>query len=174
MSKVLEEAREKYPNYEIIGDSNVARIAAPDSRYSTESLIGILIDIHHLAKSDYLVCTFSSQLCRMAYELMQTMHPDASHRFKSLDDIYFFPVQLPHYHEAILPHHPANRTNEIRMDVGDLIEVLGNHWNGFLKGKNKRTNQIGLLPSFKVVDKIVSVKLPTYSNVKVEDFVDDE
>lgn len=108
----------------------------------------------------------------MAYELMQTMHPDAAHRFKSLDDTYFFPGQWPHFHEAILPHNPLNRTNEIQIQVGDLIFVAGNHWNGFLMGRNKRTNQTGLFPSFKVVDKIVTAKFPLYSNVKVEDFID--
>ena len=65
-------------------------------------------DIHMLSISDFLVCTFSSQVnqqnarflkliiklnvmaqvCRIAYELMQQHHVDASDRFKSLDDIW--------------------------------------------------------------------------------------
>ena len=62
-----------------------------------------------LSISDFLVCTFSSQVnhknarflkliiklnvmaqvCRIAYELMQQHHVDASDRFKSLDDIWW-------------------------------------------------------------------------------------
>jgi hypothetical protein len=36
------------------------------------------------------------QVCRAAYELMQTRHGDASQRFKSLDDVYYFGGQRGH------------------------------------------------------------------------------
>ncbi len=35
-------------------------------------------------------------MCRLAYEIMQTLHADASARFKSLDDIYYYGGQGPH------------------------------------------------------------------------------
>lgn len=104
-------------------------------------------------------------MCRIAYELMQTLHPDASQRFKSLDDIYFFAGQNDHNRIAVLPHHPPNN-DEIEMNVGDLIGIAGNHWNGFSKGRNTRTNQIGIFPSFKTIDTIETAKFPEYSNVK--------
>lgn len=63
--KVIEEARKKYPNYEIIGDSDVARMAAVSTRYTDSSLNGIVMDIHLLSLCDHLVCTFSSQVCRV-------------------------------------------------------------------------------------------------------------
>jgi len=44
------------------GDTNVAKSAQVDTRYRTESLKGVLLDIHFLSLSDYLVCTFSSQV----------------------------------------------------------------------------------------------------------------
>lgn len=34
-------------------------------------------------------------ISRMAYEIMQTLHPYGSQRFKSLDDIYSFNGQRP-------------------------------------------------------------------------------
>ncbi|XP_031629119.1 alpha-(1,6)-fucosyltransferase [Contarinia nasturtii] len=163
--KVIDEARNKYPQYEIIGDPNAARTASLSTRYTDSSLYGIILDIHLLSISDYLVCTFSSQVCRVAYEIMQTMYPDASHRFKSLDDIYYYGGQNSHNREAVLAHHPNNH-EEIYMNVGDLIGVAGNHWDGFSKGRNTRTNQIGLFPSFKVVDKVETAEFPKYSNVK--------
>lgn len=163
--KVIDEARSKYPHYDVVGDPDVAKIAAVSTRYTDSSLNGIILDIHLLSLSDYLVCTFSSQVCRVAYEIMQTMYPDASNRFKSLDDIYYYGGQNAHNREVVLPHNPKNH-DEIHMRKGDLIGVAGNHWNGFSKGKNVRTNQVGLFPSFKVNDKIEVVDLPTYPNVK--------
>ncbi|KAJ6636091.1 Alpha-(1,6)-fucosyltransferase [Pseudolycoriella hygida] len=163
--KVIEEARRKYPSYDIIGDPDVARMAAVSTRYTDSSLNGIIMDIHLLSMCDFLVCTFSSQVCRVAYEIMQAMYPDASNRFKSLDDIYYYGGQNAHNREAVLPHRPKNH-DEIFMNVGDSVGVAGNHWDGFSKGKNERTNQAGLFPSFKVIDKVETADFPKYSNIK--------
>lgn len=54
----------RYPNYEILGDQSIAKLAAVATRYSDNSLFGIVIDIHFLSLSDYLVCTFSSQVSK--------------------------------------------------------------------------------------------------------------
>lgn len=78
--QVIEEIRQDYPDYIVIGDPSISRSASVASRYSDESLRGIVLDIILLARSDHLVCTFSSQVCRVAYEIMQTMHTDASDR----------------------------------------------------------------------------------------------
>lgn len=160
--KVLEDARNKYNDYEIIGDTDVARMAAVSTRYTDSSLNGIIFDIYMLANCDFLVCTFSSQVCRVAYEIMQTLYPDASNRFKSLDDIYYYGGQNTHNRQVVIAHASKNH-DELQLKVGDLVGVAGNHWDGFSKGKNTRTNQIGLFPSFKVVDKVDTVKLPIYS-----------
>uniref|UniRef100_A0A1B0GKV9 Alpha-(1,6)-fucosyltransferase n=2 Tax=Lutzomyia longipalpis TaxID=7200 RepID=A0A1B0GKV9_LUTLO len=163
--KVIDEAKSSYPHYEIIGDPNVARMAAVSSRYTDFSLNGIIMDTHLLSLSDYLVCTFSSQVCRVAYEIMQTLHlEDATQRFKSLDDIYYYGGQNAHNRRAVIPHSPRN-SREITIQKNDLISIAGNHWNGFSKGKNTRTNQMGLFPSFKVVDKVEVAEFPTYKTV---------
>ncbi|XP_077299866.1 alpha-(1,6)-fucosyltransferase 8 [Arctopsyche grandis] len=163
--KVIIEAREKYPSYEVIGDPTVAKTAAVSTRYSDNSLNGIILDIHLLSLSDYLVCTFSSQVCRVAYEIMQSLHVDASERFKSLDDIYYYGGQNPHNRVAVLPHNPKQRPQEMQMKVGDVIGIAGNHWNGYSKGSNRRTNQVGLFPSFKTKDKVDIADFPAYTNV---------
>ncbi len=36
-----------------------------------------------------MLCVFA-QVCRMGYEVMQTYHVDASQKYYSLDDIYYF------------------------------------------------------------------------------------
>lgn len=90
--KVITEARKKYPHYKILGDSAISKTATPSIRYSKTSLQGIILDIHMLSMSDFLVCTFSSHVCRLAYEIMQNYFSDASARFRSLDDIYYWAI----------------------------------------------------------------------------------
>lgn len=60
--KVIADAKEKFPSYEILGDPTISKTAAVSTRYSDLSLNGIILDIHMLSMSDYLVCTFSSQV----------------------------------------------------------------------------------------------------------------
>jgi glycoprotein 6-alpha-L-fucosyltransferase len=52
----------RYPDYVFYGDTAIAQSAQLNSRYGTESLKGVLLDIHFLSLTDYLVCTFSSQV----------------------------------------------------------------------------------------------------------------
>ena len=98
---------------------------------------------------------------------MQTYHVDASANFRSLDDIYYYGGQNDHNLVAILPHTAANSA-EIDLEVGDLIGIEGNHWDGYSKGLNRRLNKAGLFPSFKVADRIETYPFPTYPEV-VED-----
>lgn len=115
----------------------------------------------------YLHCvlTYSFPLfpkvCRVAYEIMQTLHPDASANFHSLDDIYYFGGQNAHNQIAVYPHQPRTK-EEIPMEPGDIIGVAGNHWNGYSKGVNRKLGKTGLYPSYKVREKIETVKYPTY------------
>ena len=53
---------DRFPEYNFISDNNISKSAGLSSRYSEASLHGIILDIHFLANSDFLVCTFSSQV----------------------------------------------------------------------------------------------------------------
>ena len=57
----------RYPQYQFISDNKISQLAAQDKRYSIDSLYGVIFDITMLSESDYLVCTFSSQV--------STIHP---------------------------------------------------------------------------------------------------
>lgn len=140
----------RYPNYKFIYDEENSKTASLNERYSPASAQGIILDIHFLSQCDYLVCTFSSQVCRLAYEYMQARFPDGSWRFRSLDDVYYFGGGNGHQVVALYDHIPKSDTEEIEMKAGDIIGLAGNHWNGFSKGKNMRTQKIGLFPSYKV------------------------
>ena len=52
----------RYPNYEFVSDSEISKSAGLESRYSDDSLHGIIFDIQMLSECDFLVCTFSSQV----------------------------------------------------------------------------------------------------------------
>ena len=163
-TKVLSECKKKFPDYVFIGDSTISKSAAVSSRYTMKSLQGIITDIHMLSISDHLVCTFSSQVCRIAYEIMQTFHPDASDRFKSLDDIWYYGGQDEHQQVAIMDHSPRSK-QEMDLQKGDVIAVAGNHWNGYNKGKNHRNNRVGLYPEYKTKENYKIVEFPTYPHV---------
>lgn len=97
---------------------------------------------------------------------MQPMRGDASGWFKSLDDIYYYGGQHAHEVVAVEPHKRTPKSQEIELRVGDIIHMAGNHWDGYSKGANRMTGQTGLFPSYKVRDKVVKVKMPTYPLVK--------
>jgi hypothetical protein len=67
---------------------------------------------------------------------------------------------------AVLPHTPKD-PSEMELVVGDKISVAGNHWNGYSKGTNLRTNQLALYPTFKVVPRVETADFPTYPQVPV-------
>ena len=61
-------------------------------------------------------------MCRTAYELLQQHHVDASSRFKSLDDIWFYGGQEEHLQEALLAHTPS-RDGEVTLVGLDDIDI---------------------------------------------------
>uniref|UniRef100_A0A915BEH2 Alpha-(1,6)-fucosyltransferase n=2 Tax=Parascaris univalens TaxID=6257 RepID=A0A915BEH2_PARUN len=153
---VFAEAKEKYSNYEVYGDVAIADSAQTKKRYSSDSLLGVIVDIEMLARCTYLVCTFSSQVCRMGYELMQIRVGDAGSRFHSLDDVYYYGGQQAH-EQVVVEAYEAESKQEISLKVGDVVGVAGNHWDGFSKGTNRRTGANGLYPSYKVREKWIVV-----------------
>ncbi|XP_052767020.1 alpha-(1,6)-fucosyltransferase-like [Mya arenaria] len=163
--EVLQEAKRNYPNYIFVSDTEASKTAGLGSRYTDASLRGIVLDTYLLSRCDFLVCTFSSQVCRVGYELMQPLHGDASQWFRSLDDIFYYGGQNAHNWEAV-ENHDTDEPGEISFRRGDLIGIAGNHWNGFSKGKNTRNGKTGLFPSYKTVNKIERFKMPTYPKVK--------
>ncbi len=48
--KVLKELRSKFPDYTFMGDPSVAKSAAMSTRYTANSLKGIIMDIHMLSR----------------------------------------------------------------------------------------------------------------------------
>ncbi|CEF69279.1 Alpha-(1,6)-fucosyltransferase [Strongyloides ratti] len=147
-STVITDLRKKYPNYTFYGDEKIASNAGLGKRYEDESLHG----------------TFSSQVSRMAYELMQVESPDdAGYNYASIDDVYYFGGQQTHNLRAIKSHKSLTK-EEISFEKDALIGISGNHWNGWSKGTLVGGNhETGLFPSYKVVEDWKIVEMPVFS-----------
>jgi glycoprotein 6-alpha-L-fucosyltransferase len=151
--QVFAEAIEKYPQYKFIN----AKSSTINSSFSKKAL-SIILDMHFLYHSDYLVCTLTSNVCRLASELMQVRYADASWRVVSLDDsIYTNSMQDKNRAVAILDHIPEPDQNEIELKKGDILTYLryanGNshgYLNGYYYVCNIRLNKNGLAPSYKI------------------------
>ncbi|CAI4226749.1 unnamed protein product [Auanema sp. JU1783] len=157
--QVLPEAKKNYPKYEVFGDISIANTAQVNQRYTDSSLFGVITDIELLSECDYLVCTFSSQVCRMGFELMQIRKGDTGDSFHSLDDLYYYGGQYPH-EQIIVEDYFPRRTEELELRAGDVVGIAGNHWDGFSKGQNRRTGKTGLYPSYKAIENWRIVDFP--------------
>nr|KAG5696420.1 hypothetical protein BaRGS_030520 [Batillaria attramentaria] len=106
-----------YPNYTFVSNYNGTVLNERDQRYAEPAMLATLLDIHLLSLTDFLVCTFSSNLCRAAYELMQTYHVDASNKAHSLDVRFYFHGQTVKAIES----HKSNKTFEVQFEAGDRL-----------------------------------------------------
>lgn len=100
--KVISDAKEKYTHYEVLGDPVISKTAAVSSRYTDTSLKGIILDIHMLSMSDYLVCTFSSQVIQTLFVFSKHFMTYIIYRFVELlmklckITIQMLPINLNH------------------------------------------------------------------------------
>ncbi len=80
-------------------------------------------------------------------------------RYRSLDDLWYFGGGSGRHQVAVHAHSPSNE-NEVALEAGDTLGILGNHWDGYSKGINERTRQKGLYPAYKARDVFVGVDIP--------------
>lgn len=105
--KVIEEAKNVYTEYEFVFNEKAASMAALSLRNSKKSLDGAIVDVHLLSVVDFLVCTLSSNVARLAYDLGFSGSLDKVLSFKSLDRDYNYHsrigrtiVEMPTYPEV--------------------------------------------------------------------------
>ncbi|XP_027200309.2 alpha-(1,6)-fucosyltransferase-like isoform X2 [Dermatophagoides pteronyssinus] len=166
--------------YRFLGDSKITKSASVNNRFSLDSFEGFIIDVLSLSYTDYLVCTFSSQVCRLAYELMQVQRTngrDMSTHFYSLDDVYYFGGQISHRMESIMANHNIDVHNndpnisinkQHQFNVGDSLGIEQNLHNGYYVGDlhetktNRRLHNSLSYPIFKVIEKIDSTSFKAF------------
>ncbi|VDK37841.1 unnamed protein product [Dibothriocephalus latus] len=121
---VFTEAREQYTDYIFLGDQKKAKT------WSDTTEDAIMTDILALAKSDLLVCTASSNVCRLAYELMLAQQPandDATFNSQSLD-VRFISHRSRQGRWKVIADFKDNN-----LVLGDLYSLSANSSDGFLR-----------------------------------------
>ncbi|XP_060605703.1 alpha-(1,6)-fucosyltransferase-like [Ruditapes philippinarum] len=89
---VIRKAKESYPNYTFKYNFDSAVFAHTlKTRYSERSLHRLILDIQLLAECDFVVCTMTSNICRLVFELMHVRYWDAPDRIISLERDFRFP-----------------------------------------------------------------------------------
>ncbi|CAN8003953.1 unnamed protein product [Ixodes hexagonus] len=173
--KVVSEIREKFPDYLVI-HNNASSSQAHDlrAREKSSSLFGVISDIQLLAESDFLVCTMSSGFCRVAYELMQARHPDASLMAASLDVEYFY-AYVPFPPRRTLQANTPSFASELGWSKpGVLIERPGTfalleeaklkkNADGFSTGRIASNAAIGRTTVFPVFKTMRTYRVANYS-----------
>ena len=103
--KIVKELQYKYPEYVFIDNMNSTLNAGIKIRYSSQlGLWSIIQDVYLLSKTDFAICTLSSNVCRLTLEMMHKYHVDPTLKLVTLDKEWFwFPWDFPVF-EAILDH----------------------------------------------------------------------
>ena len=99
---------------------------------------------------------------------MQANSPtDASERIQSLDDVYYFGGQSVNDVQAVYSYQAKN-SEEIDMKSGDRLKIAGNHWDGYSKATSKKSQRVGMFPSYLVEKYVHAVEFPDYSDFDKE------
>ena len=141
----------EFPTYRFIFNSTFTMMAGSLARYSQEGFESLLFDVHFLSLADYLVCTFSSNVCRLAYELkLAASGDDTSKYYKSLDTPYFHITDAIFYKMAILSNqsYQLKRGDFMKRRLVSGLDYEEYHQNGLVEGFNQRTKLRSLFPSF--------------------------
>ena len=163
---VFDEIRKKYPEYKVLGDELRTRSASLMSRYDFESLKYLITDIHMLSQSDYIVCTLSSNVCKLAHSIQQQRFVDGSRRLYSLEDSWLNSGTLftwRHVQQSIYSHEAVS-PQQLSLNVGDYIFNITTSRDGFSFGTNMKNNRSGIYPTYKTIPVVQTYVFPTYPN----------
>lgn len=94
---LADQAPQLYHNIRWVTNAEGASGAALHRRNSLASLRGVVDDLYFLSRADAVVGSFSSQVSRLSYELLQHEHAsaDASLHYHSVDSQWYFGGGLP-------------------------------------------------------------------------------
>ncbi|XP_018645488.1 unnamed protein product [Schistosoma mansoni] len=116
-----------HPNYILYGSPGRSHSADLKIRKTYNSWNNAIIDVIALSMTDFLVCTFSSNICRLAYELMQTRQMelgDATQLCHSIDIAFHEEDYSRLKFDVIIPDMKE------QLKYGDVVDIFINHGNG--------------------------------------------
>ncbi|BHF80937.1 Alpha-(1,6)-fucosyltransferase [Sparganum proliferum] len=143
-ASVFQEARSRYPRYDFVGRQRNG--SAYKNRWSTAGVFAILVDVHLLVSADFLVCTGSSNVCRLAYELLSIkslIRGDPAFQMQSVDEMYQCTYSQRRWWRAIADFRQEG------VKLGDLVSISPTKWDGFVQAKWKLpTTRDAALPAY--------------------------
>ncbi|VDK36712.1 unnamed protein product [Dibothriocephalus latus] len=86
---VFHEAKYQYSRYDFIG--RLRNGSYIYNRTSSQGVFDMTLDLYLLIATDFLVCTYNSNICRLSYEVLLTKSPtngDAAFQVQSVDEMY--------------------------------------------------------------------------------------
>nr|CAD2123490.1 unnamed protein product [Meloidogyne enterolobii] len=162
---IIEELRKSWGSqYELLHNNINASYGKhfhDPQRQSEESLIAIFAEIRTLARSRFVVCTFSSNVCRLVYELMQAYQGYAGDNVYSLD--YGYAEKWGDKEMISISDYKAKNKDEIDALEGDIIIFKKQKLNGFIGGLNTRTKKEGKFPLSLLKEKFKFLSFPVFS-----------
>lgn len=163
--KVITEAKEKYPHYEVLGDQKVVA-TVQKGRFTTAGLYGIILDTTLLSHCDYIVCTLSSNVCRLIYELRTALRPLTPHPVLSVDSNYLLMEPVRRYRQSVLPHKGAVG-NSSDLLPGELVvdkSLYSDRGHGLVAGYRANAKEMGRFPAFKLQNYVSVGGFPDLTN----------
>ena len=135
-------------------------------RYTEAALLGMIHDFHMLSLTRFVVCTHTSNTCRLLYELLHYKHGDASSMVLSLDSPWNRPFVRKYIRwEAVLEDRQTNlRRGDALLSydkIGSHHVLVKNRW--VVKTKNQRTREHHQYPQ------LYLRQVPTFGNFSLFD-----
>nr|XP_027206791.1 alpha-(1,6)-fucosyltransferase-like isoform X2 [Penaeus vannamei]XP_027206792.1 alpha-(1,6)-fucosyltransferase-like isoform X2 [Penaeus vannamei] len=173
--EVISEIKKRYPEYKVLYNPDSVDSTRMKERKKASSVRYLLADVYFLSRSDFLVCGMTSNICRLSYELMQSLHADASTRVSSVDRDYYFHYEVGNVVKARFPHKPR-RPEEIELQRGDLVDRydIPSHFaghpsknDGFQWGTNTRTKKHGFYPAYKTIEMLDVANVKSFEHIDI-------
>ena len=93
---------------------------------------------------------------------MNGKHVDATRRFQSLDDVYYYGGQNEHKVKVKIAH-KARDKSELDLTADEELAIAGNHWDGYSKAFSHTRGREGTFPSYKVEEFVNLADFPVYN-----------
>ncbi len=145
--EIINEVVGAYPNYNVLANTSVA--ATGSTRHGRNSSLGtdgIIRDIFALASADFLACTMSSNVCRLAYELRLATRPIVADldEVRSLDKSWFmWPFKNLDKEYRAVENAISPKSGALAFKAGDIITVKKTPSEDPGIGINHRTKERG-------------------------------
>lgn len=118
---VVDRATRKFPAFEILSNLEATSLNHdPATRNSFDALLGMLVDVEVLARCDFVICTYTSNVCRLLHEIRMGRDPENFQRLVTMDDQYWTFGENQQVGEIVAQ---TVATHKLNVRIGDRVEI---------------------------------------------------